>query len=324
MKIKRKYMQDNFYSYEELIENFAPHSQDSYNLLFYKAEQACASGDMKLLRSIVLCHQIDINLEKTPTFLQMACEYDQVEIAKFLLTSTELKTHCHIHWVSDTPLLTCCKHGSLKVAKFLLTSPELHDHANLRKDEINHIFNPFFTACSWGHQSMVEFLLTDPQINEFSSFRNMFETFHNTWNTLFNPLKKIPKGLNFNKKQILEGAVSAAIGQQIEVFKYLTTLPQLTLEDLQAHDNALFRKSCKKLNVDIMNFMINELKIKLDDSSWKKLRQDFGESASSPLTSLNSQKLQTIQDMFESIHFSNHLEHVLIKHPDENLQKKKL
>ena len=95
---------------------------------------ACKKGNLEvvkyLLTSTELKDNADIHVDNDYGF-RFACYYGKLEVVRYLLTSTDLKEHADIHANNDLGFTNACYNGYLEIIKYLLTSPELKDHADI-------------------------------------------------------------------------------------------------------------------------------------------------------------------------------------------------
>lgn len=89
---------------------------------------ACRKGDIDV-RQVLMSHDIDKN--QYPMLLEEAVLGGQLEVVKFLTTSTEVKHHADIHANKDIALINACRANRLNIVQYLLTSPELSLHCNI-------------------------------------------------------------------------------------------------------------------------------------------------------------------------------------------------
>ena len=135
--------------------------------------EACQNGAIEDVRH--LCQKkyldlgwADIHAHDEKGF-RWACDYGQLEVIQYLLTSPELieagHTFSDLHARNEEGFRWACSNGHLEVVKYLLTSPELieagHSFANLHAiDE-----QGFRWACENGYLEVVKYLLTSPELS---------------------------------------------------------------------------------------------------------------------------------------------------------------
>ena len=53
-----------------------------------------------------------------------ACQNDDLDIVKYLLTSSELTEHADIHAADDVGFVCACRYSNFEIVKYLVTSAE--------------------------------------------------------------------------------------------------------------------------------------------------------------------------------------------------------
>jgi ankyrin repeat protein len=131
-----------------------------------------------------------------------ACSSGNLEVVKYVLTSSELKYHADINCESGLSLYNACEAGHLEIVKFLLTGKNLSQKydmgfdSNMDEDERD---APFRVACSNGHFPIIKYLLTSPELEQHYPLENKNDS-----------------------------AISdASYAGRIDVIKYLTSSPDL-------------------------------------------------------------------------------------------------
>ena len=69
--------------------------------------------------------------EKLNKEFYIACNYGNLELVKFLLTSQELKQHAIIDSDNNAGFKLACICGNLNIIRYLVTSPELEKNVNV-------------------------------------------------------------------------------------------------------------------------------------------------------------------------------------------------
>jgi ankyrin repeat protein len=130
---------------------------------------ACKNGNLEeakyLLLSKEIKHNADIHYGEDFGFRD-ACYEGHFHIVQYLLTSPELKELADIHAQGDLGLILACEKGRFDIVKYLLTSTELKENSN-----INPLGGgtPLGWACSSNHLDIVKYLLTSPELKEHAN-----------------------------------------------------------------------------------------------------------------------------------------------------------
>ncbi len=129
---------------------------------------ACKDGDLDIVRYLLTSSELEKHADiyaRDNSGFQMACLHNHLEVVRYLLTSTELKDHANIHSNEDRGFCWACNNGHLEIVRYLLTSPELQEHVNI------HAYDDrgFRWACSNGHLEIVRYLLTSPELKEHAN-----------------------------------------------------------------------------------------------------------------------------------------------------------
>lgn len=131
----------------------------------------CALGNIKILEYLLNSKDIKENVKiyNNPNALIVACENNQLETVKYLLSSTTLIEHSNIHSRFEAPLINSCEKGHLEIIKYLI-SEDLNDKANIYygNGEV------FLKACEKGHLKILEFLLNIPEFFKFIKSENNY------------------------------------------------------------------------------------------------------------------------------------------------------
>lgn len=98
--------------------------------------------------------------------LRLAAQFN-IEFAKYLLTSKDLKKRANINATNDgsSALLEAIKKGNLDFVKYLLTSPELSQKASLHKAK-NRFNDPLCKACDTNQNEIIKYLLTSKDLKK--------------------------------------------------------------------------------------------------------------------------------------------------------------
>ena len=103
-----------------------------------------------------------LNQEKLNEQFIDACQNNDLDIVKYLLTSAELKKHANIHEEKDLGFRWACEKGHLEVVKYLLASDELTEHADIHsRNDLG-----FIWACRCGHLEVIKYLIIDMSIDK--------------------------------------------------------------------------------------------------------------------------------------------------------------
>ncbi len=147
---------------QELKLQFQSYDQEQLNDAFI---DACRNGDLEIIRYLLTSSELkehaDIHINDDDGF-HWACASGYLEIVRYLLTSPELKEHVDIHSENDGGFRWACEKGHLDIVRYLLTSSELTEHSDI------HAYNDcgFQWACERGHLEVVRYLLTSPELND--------------------------------------------------------------------------------------------------------------------------------------------------------------
>ena len=104
--------------------------------------------------------KIDIHLGND-SFLAEASSNGNLEIVRYLLTSTDLKEHSNIRANHGYAFNLACRYGHLDVVKYLTASPELNKHVNIFEAN-NYALQ---LACQHNQVEIVRYLLTSNELN---------------------------------------------------------------------------------------------------------------------------------------------------------------
>lgn len=138
--------------------DYSTKSQEELNDLFF---DACRISDIDTIKYLIQSNYVDIHVENDVSLI-VACDEGQLDVVKYLLSSSDLKEHCDIHINSDAPLRSACVKGHLEIVKYLLTSSELTEHSNVHSDEDA----AFRYAYRFGEFDILKFLIFDMNIEK--------------------------------------------------------------------------------------------------------------------------------------------------------------
>jgi hypothetical protein len=83
---------------------------------------------------------IFIEQEELDASLCKACQFNDLEQVKYLLTSNELSQHADISCCKNAPLRNACSGGYIDIINYLLFSPDLNRHSSIHENN-DSLFN---------------------------------------------------------------------------------------------------------------------------------------------------------------------------------------
>lgn len=193
---------------------------------------ACIQGDLNLVKYLLTSSELkqhaDIHFEKDECVV-LACKYGQLGVLQYLLTSSDLKTHPDVHAQKGAGFQWACTNGRLDIIKYFFFDPSISDNFNLEK----HSYEAIIRAIHADANKIVEYILNEPEITK-----------HN---------------FNYNKGFILEAACECG---RLDILKYLVDLPHFN-KDLDFHfkNDTCFKGASYYGNLDIVEFLIFDMKL---------------------------------------------------------------
>ncbi len=103
--------------------------------------------------------------------LEAVCVSGDLNEVKYLLTSSDLKSHANPTIHSNSPLFMACREGHLHIVKYLLSSSELKKHADIYSDH-NRCFK---TICAFGRLDIAEYLIFEFGIEKNKEIDNILQ-----------------------------------------------------------------------------------------------------------------------------------------------------
>jgi ankyrin repeat protein len=212
---------------------------------------------------------LPMSLFNIHTELTTACQNNDLDLVKFLLTNPELianKNNADIHFNFDTPLITACHKGFFDLARYLLTSPDLIENSDIHggKDA------PLYWAAIMGHMDIVQYLLTSLELKEHSNINtntvlgDLCEINH------FETIQYLLTSPELTKARITHADIHyqqdcairyAARFGHLELVKYLLTSPNLTEHaslienDLPPYEHVLARP-CANGHTEVVKYLL--------------------------------------------------------------------
>ena len=109
-----------------------------------------------------IIHIKDMFQDELSNKLIIACMDGDVDLTRYLLTSSELKRHANINVDHSSALVWSVYGNHLDIVKYLLTSPELIEHLNI------HIHEDFIfkNTCNDHKTDMMDYLIFDYKITK--------------------------------------------------------------------------------------------------------------------------------------------------------------
>ena len=115
---------------------------------------ACNNNSLEMIK-LLINHGADVKMRNN-LILFKACEYDNLEIANFIIEHTDIDIKKYTNKIINM----CCDKSSLKLLEFFI-SKKLID---LDSEEYYHAFH---SSCDYGHISIVKLLYNSVPIDEF-------------------------------------------------------------------------------------------------------------------------------------------------------------
>lgn len=145
-------------------------------------------------------------------FLVDACKAGNLELVRYLLTSSDLVHHADVDALGGGAITNAIQYGHFDILKYLMTSKEL------KKNATQGFPDALIMACCTGNLEIVRYLLTSPDLK---------------------------KKANIHAKN--DGALLFACwAEQLHIIDYLLFSPELKEHiDIHAHDEKVFRTACK-------------------------------------------------------------------------------
>ncbi len=129
---------------------------------------ACRNGDLDSVKTILKAGaDIHYNEDEAVIF---ACQAENFELVKYLLSSKELKEHCSVHAGYDRAYRKACEMGNLEMVKFTLSSPDLKEHS-----PANACYGEGFEKAFYnGHMDVMVYLALEHNMLEAEPVRMLF------------------------------------------------------------------------------------------------------------------------------------------------------
>jgi hypothetical protein len=217
------------------------------------------------------------------SLLGQAAFNNDLEIMKYLLTSSELNQHAEIN--SNYNILACiCANGDLETLRYVLTSPDLKEHANIHLDDEQALNS----AIGAGHISIVKYLLTSSELKEhsnlyfkykkcFLAFENIFEV--NDFTDKVKLLDYFTLDYAVEKKDVNLFLKLTEYADDIDLEEQITiNLCNIIEKEQDKSHQSELKKTLKKLDIDKYN-MVNayllqkELKGELPENKQNKSKK---------------------------------------------------
>jgi ankyrin repeat protein len=113
-------------------------------------------------------HLANLSQPQLNSHFDNACSRGELDVIRYMLTSSELRFKADIHYELDVGFRNACYEGHLDIVKYLLTSPELNKHADIHAK----YDQGYMWACIKNHVSIVKFLLTSPDLADHINYKN--------------------------------------------------------------------------------------------------------------------------------------------------------
>jgi ankyrin repeat protein len=95
----------------------------------------------------------DSTINQLNLALNTACKNNEIELVKFLLTSSELESHANISSIELTGFQWACYAGNIELVKYLVSSIELEKNIDISSDD----YGGLTSACLGGHLDIVQY-----------------------------------------------------------------------------------------------------------------------------------------------------------------------
>lgn len=102
------------------------------------------------------------------TELILASLYGQLETVKEIVQSSDIDVNLCVDICRMNPLIAAAKNGNLDIVKYLLTSSDLKNPINIHATDIDG-WDALINACKYEHLEVMKYLLTSNEIKENSN-----------------------------------------------------------------------------------------------------------------------------------------------------------
>lgn len=128
------------------------------------------NNNLEQIKSLLNHYYIPVNYndkKNSLNALSTAASQGNIEIVKYLLTSSELKEHANIHHKNDNgynALMYAATWNHTNIVSYLLTSSELKEHSHLLETS-NYDQDAFIFACMSGAIDVVKYLIESKDLD---------------------------------------------------------------------------------------------------------------------------------------------------------------
>jgi len=147
--------------------------------------------------------------------LVLACERNDIDKVKYLLTSPELKNKANINYNNDSVFDAACIQGNFELVKYLTSSPELKIHSSIYSNDCI----GFRHACEFGNLDIIDFLLFSPELKNHINLNKIGDL-------------AFQRSLIFNKLDVVHYFIfKANIKKTNEIVELIKDFPNQQVED---------------------------------------------------------------------------------------------
>jgi ankyrin repeat protein len=124
--------------------------------------------------------EMDLLQRRLNDALINACELNDLERVKFLLTSNQLPIHAQINYKDSDgidAIITASKNNHTRIVKYLLSSSDLQEHSNIHSaDDL-----PLFFALIYSNNELLSFYIKDMNIERNENVEKHLKQYMNAF-----------------------------------------------------------------------------------------------------------------------------------------------
>ena len=220
------------------------------------------SGNLELVKYLVEEAGCDINAKgsKDYTALHWACEKNQLEIVKFLISKPECNRES-ANKFGNLPLhLACCFSGNVELVRFLVEEAGCDINAKGNNDNTS-----LHWACDKNQLEIVKFLTSKPECNRESATKLKNLPLHLACGFSGNVelvrylVEEVGCDINAKGNNDYTSLHWACEKNQLEIVKFLTSKPDCNLEAGDKNSNRPLTIACLfSNNVELVRYLVEE------------------------------------------------------------------